>query len=115
MKFPFLAWEVLVVPWQKEQDTLYYSFSNYHRPGSIIPSSKALVSEPYWNPGIDFDSDNYVSKQVFFSSKDGTQIPMIITHKKGVVYKKNPTILWVWRIQYQYYLGLASLTAFGWN
>ena len=81
---------------KKEQDTLYYSFSNYHRPGSIYSyNPKSLVSKPYWNPGIDFDSDNYVSKQVFFSSKDGTQIPMIITHKKGVVYNgKNPTILY---------------------
>ena len=81
---------------KKEQDTLYYSFSNYHRPGSIYSyHPKSLVSKPYWNPGIDFDSDNYVSKQVFFPSKDGTQIPMIITHKKGVVYNgKNPTILY---------------------
>ena len=81
---------------KKEQDTLYYSFSNYHRPGSIYSyHPKSLVSKPYWNPGIDFDSDNYVSRQVFFPSKDGTQIPMIITHKKGVVYNgKNPTILY---------------------
>ncbi len=42
-----------------------------------------------------FDPEDYESKQVFFNSRDGTKIPMIITHKKGVVLDgKNPTILY---------------------
>ena len=49
----------------------------------------------YWRPEIDFNSDGYESKQVFYASKDGTKIPMIITHKKGInLDGKNPTILY---------------------
>ena len=81
---------------KKEQDTLYYSFSNYHTPGSIYAyDPKNMTSQSYWKPGIDFDSEAYVSKQVFYESKDGTKVPMIITHKKGIEYTgENPTILY---------------------
>ena len=42
----------------------------------------------YWKPEIEFNSDLYTSKQVFFDrSKDGTKVPMIITHKKDIVLK----------------------------
>ena len=81
---------------KKDQKTLYYSFSNYHTPGSIYaytPDQK--TSERFWSPDINFDADAFVSKQIFYTSKDGTQIPMIITHKKGLEYNgKNPTILY---------------------
>jgi prolyl oligopeptidase len=44
---------------------------------------------------VDFKSENYISTQVFYTSKDGTKIPMIITHKKGLKLEgKNPTILY---------------------
>jgi len=49
----------------------------------------------YWTPAIAFNSDEYVSEQVFYTSKDGTQVPMMITYKKGL--KKdgnNPAILY---------------------
>ncbi|MGB1451932.1 MAG: prolyl oligopeptidase family serine peptidase, partial [Marinirhabdus sp.] len=46
-------------------------------------------------PEIDFNSEDYESKQVFYESKDGTKIPMIITHKKGLkIDGRNPTILY---------------------
>ncbi|MEK9741203.1 MAG: prolyl oligopeptidase family serine peptidase [Flavobacteriaceae bacterium] len=84
--------------WNGEPDDeiLYYSFSNYHTPGSIyIYNLKTNKSELYWTPQIDFDPNNYVSKQLFFTSKDGTKVPIIITHKKGIEYTgKNPTILY---------------------
>ena len=52
-------------------------------------------SEQYWNPKIEFTSNGYESSQVFYNSKDGTKIPMIITHKKGIKLNgKNPTILY---------------------
>ncbi len=81
---------------KKEADTLYYSFSNYHTPNSIFAyEPKVQKSTKYWSPEIDFDGSQYESKQVFYTSKDGTKIPMIITHKKGVTLDgKNPTILY---------------------
>ena len=49
----------------------------------------------YEKPNVDFKSDNFESKQVFYTSKDGTKIPMIITHKKGLKLDgKNPTMLY---------------------
>jgi len=79
-----------------DAETIYYSFSNYITPGSIysfIP--KTGVSELYKKPAIDFNSDNYESHQVFYTSKDGTKIPMIISYKKGTELNgDNPTILY---------------------
>ena len=80
---------------RKEKD-IYYSFTNYLTPGSIYKyDAQSGVSEIYKKPDVDFNSDNYESKQVFYASKDGTMIPMIITHKKGIELNgKNPTILY---------------------
>ena len=81
---------------KKEVDLLYYSFSNYHSPGIIYSyEPKTQTSKKYWTPEIDFNSDDYISTQVFYNSEDGTKVPMIITHKKGIEYNgKNPTILY---------------------
>ena len=81
----------------KKQDTsLYYSFTNYLTPGSIYSYEiSSGASKLYKKPSIDFNSDEYKSKQIFYTSKDGTKVPMIITHKKGIVLDgTNPTILY---------------------
>ncbi len=81
----------------KKQDTsLYYSFTNYLTPGSIYSFEiSSGASKLYKKPSIDFNSDEYQSKQIFYTSKDGTKVPMIITHKKGIVMDgTNPTILY---------------------
>ncbi|MDX1277337.1 prolyl oligopeptidase family protein [Oceanihabitans sediminis] len=81
---------------KKEEKTLYYSFTNYNTPSSIYKYDvETGNSELYWKPSIDFNSDAYESNQVFYNSKDGTKVPMIITHKKGLELNgKNPTILY---------------------
>ena len=81
---------------KKEDEILYYSFSNYHTPGSIYTfEPKTRKSAEYWSPEIQFNQDDYTSTQVFYKSKDGTEVPMIITHKKGIELNgKNPTILY---------------------
>jgi len=75
---------------------LYFSFTNYNTPSAIYKfSPKDGNYTLYRKSGIDFNSELYISKQVFYTSKDGTQVPMIITHKKGVLLDgKNPTILY---------------------
>jgi prolyl oligopeptidase len=75
---------------------LYFSFTNYNTPSAIYKfSPKDGNYTLYRKSGIDFNSELYNSKQVFYTSKDGTQVPMIITHKKGVLLDgKNPTILY---------------------
>lgn len=81
---------------EAEDKELYYSFSNYVTPGTIykydIASGK---SEVYYKPNVKFNPDDYVSEQVFFTSKDGTKVPMMISYKKGLKKDgKNPTILY---------------------
>jgi prolyl oligopeptidase len=81
----------------KKQDTrLYYTFANYKTPGTIYAYDPTTGSSTiYKKPNIAFNSDDYESKQVFYTSKDGTRVPMIITHKKGLKLNgKNPTILY---------------------
>jgi len=79
-----------------EQKDLYYTFTNYITPGTIYKyDAKSGVSEIHRKSEIDFNSDNYESKQIFYTSKDGTKVPMIITHKKGLQLDgNNPTILY---------------------
>ncbi len=81
---------------KKEATLLYYSFTNYKTPGSIYSFDPHTGdSKLYIKPSIDFNPDNYLTKQVFYTSKDGTKIPMLITHKKGLELNgKNPTILY---------------------
>lgn len=81
---------------KKEETELYYSFANYITPGSIYKLDlDSGVSELYYEPKIDFNSEDFESKQIFYTSKDGTKVPMIITHKKGIKLDgANPTILY---------------------
>lgn len=81
---------------KKEEAVVYYTFSNYYTPSSIYSfEAKSGKSTVYQKPKVDFDPSQYESKQVFYTSKDGTKIPMIITYKKGIkLNSKNPTILY---------------------
>ena len=79
-----------------DAQTLYYSFTNYTTPGNTysfdVESGK---SDVYRKSGAKFNSEDYISEQVFYTSKDGTKVPMIISYKKGTELNgKNPTILY---------------------
>jgi len=81
---------------KKDATTIYYSFTNYNTPSSSYTYNvEDGTSELYWSPDIDFDPDQYISEQVFYTSKDGTKVPMMITYKKGLIKDgKNPTLLY---------------------
>lgn len=81
---------------KKEESIDYFSFTNYNTPSSTYSYNlETGESKLYWKPAIQFNSDDYESNQVFYTSKDGTKVPMIITHKKGLkLDAKNPTILY---------------------
>lgn len=75
----------------------FYAFTSYTSPSVIYKFDfEKLESDVYKKPelkGLNFDE--YVTKQVFYESKDGTKIPMFITHKKGIKMNgKNPTLLY---------------------
>src|SRR5690606_21427934 len=63
---------------KKEDETLYYTFTNYITAGTIYAfDPKSGTSEVYEKSKAKFNSDDYESKQVFYTSKDGTKVPMI--------------------------------------
>jgi prolyl oligopeptidase len=81
----------------KDDDTtIYFSFTNYIIPSSIYSvSPKTGDVELYWQPKMDYNPTDYISEQVFYTSKDGTKIPLIITRKKTIEKTgNNPTILY---------------------
>ncbi|PTS97897.1 S9 family peptidase [Pedobacter sp. HMWF019] len=81
---------------KREEKELFYMFTSYVYPTTIFKYSVATgKSEVYKKPGVDFDPSKYESKQVFYASKDGTKVPMIITYKKGLILNgKNPALLY---------------------
>lgn len=74
----------------------FYSYSSFTDPGSTYRYDMTTgKSELFRRPQVDFNPDLFETKQVFYPSKDGTQIPMFITHKKGLVLDgSNPTYLY---------------------
>ncbi|MBU1620055.1 MAG: prolyl oligopeptidase family serine peptidase [Gammaproteobacteria bacterium] len=76
--------------------TLYYSFTNYNTaPSTFAFEPKSGETSTYYKAAVKFNSDDYESKQVFYTSKDGTKVPMMITHKKGIKLDgSNPTMLY---------------------
>lgn len=81
----------------KRSDTeMFYSFTGFTVPGTIYRyDMKAGKSSLYRQPTVDFNPAEYETKQVFYNSKDGTRIPMFITHKKGLrLDGNNPTYLY---------------------
>lgn len=80
------------------EDYLYYSFTSYINPTTIYKYDIASgTSDLYVKPEVKFDPELYESNQVFYQSKDGTKIPMIITYKRGIELNgDNPTMLYAY-------------------
>jgi prolyl oligopeptidase len=81
-----------------EDKELYYSFTSFTYPSSIFKYDIATGKSTLYNqPKVDFNPDDYETKQVFYTSKDGTKVPMFIVHKKGLELNgKNPTWLYAY-------------------
>lgn len=81
---------------RKKDKEVYFTFTNYVTPPTIYKfEPESGSAEVFRKPDVAFNSDDYESVQVFYTSKDGTKVPMIITHRKGVSLNgKNPAILY---------------------
>jgi prolyl oligopeptidase len=80
---------------RKDKET-FYTFTGFTTPTTVyrydMTTGKSTV---FRQPKVDFNPDNFVTKQVFYKSKDGTRVPMFITHKKGLKLDgNNPTYLY---------------------
>ncbi len=80
----------------KEDDHFFYSFTSFTIPGSIFKYDIAKnESTEFFETELKFNPEDYVEKQVFYTSKDGTKVPMFIVHKKGLELNgDNPAYLY---------------------
>ncbi len=81
---------------EKEDTFVFYTFTSFSYPPTIYRYEIATKqSEVFRKPEIVFSPDDYETKQVFYPSKDGTKIPMFITHKRGLqLNSANVTLLY---------------------
>ena len=82
----------------KEDNEFYYTFTSFIVPSSVykydLPTGKSTL---FRGSKVNFNPDGYETKQVFYKSKDGTEVPMFIVHKKGIELNgKNPTWLYAY-------------------
>ena len=81
---------------RRSDSETFFSFTSFALPSSIyryeLPTGKAIL---FRQPQVDFHPDNYETRQVFYTSRDGTRVPMFISAKKGVKLEgDNPTLLY---------------------
>jgi prolyl oligopeptidase len=83
-------------PGESDDTETFYSYSSFTTPTTIYRLDlKTGKSTVFRAPKVDFDPSAYEVKQVFYTSKDGTRVPMFITHKKGLELDgTNPTLLY---------------------
>ncbi len=81
---------------KKSDKETFYSFTSFTTPNTIYRYDMVTgESEIYRQPKVNFNPDEYATKQIFYPSKDGTKIPMFITHKKSIeIDGNNPTYLY---------------------
>lgn len=82
--------------WEKGSDKGFFSFSSFLFPSTIYSFDvKTLEYSIYKSPSIDFNPDDYKTEQVWYTSNDGTRVPMFLTYKKGIKRdKSNPVLLY---------------------
>ncbi len=75
---------------------VFYTFTSFTFPPTIYRYDIASkTSTIFRKPELKFNPEDYETKQVFFTSKDGTKVPMFLVHKKGIVQDgNNPTLMY---------------------
>lgn len=81
---------------KKEDSQAFFSFTSFTRPTTVYSLDMAAKKiDIFKAPKVDFKSDDYTTEQVWFTSYDGTKVPMFLTYKKGLKLDgKRPTLLY---------------------
>ena len=81
---------------KKNESTAFFAFTSFLRPTTIYSLDMGtLETKVFKAPKVDFNPDAYTTEQVWYTSKDGTQVPLFITRKKNIAYDgTNPTLLY---------------------
>ncbi len=79
----------------KKSPDLFYALTTFTTPSVIYHyNMQSALQEVYFQPKMDFDARNYVTEQIFYTSKDGTKVPMFLVHKKDMKLDgNNPTLM----------------------
>ncbi len=83
---------------REDSPELFYSFTSYLAPASVYRYDVRTGEQAaFFSPAVPFDASRYETEQVFYTSKDGTRVPMFVTHKKGLVRDgQNPTLVYAY-------------------
>ncbi len=83
---------------EKDDKFLFYSFTSFTTPSTIYKYDIASGKSEVWlKPELKYNPDDYETKQVFYPSKDGTQVPMFLVYKKGLELNgQNATMLYAY-------------------
>ena len=76
---------------------MYFLFSSFLYPDTLfLYDFKEKILKPFADDqGIEFPVDEFITQQYFYTAKDGTEVPIFLTHKKGIKLDgTNPTILY---------------------
>lgn len=81
---------------KKNDETIFYSFESFTSPEVAYKYNfKTKESEVFYQPKINFKPEDFITEQKFYTSKDGTQVPMFVTYKKGTKLDgNNPCLLY---------------------
>jgi prolyl oligopeptidase len=95
VKLPTLG-SVTAISGDKDDKEAFYMFTSYTFPPTIyLFDAEKNKSITFHKTEVEFKLNDYVSEQIFFTSKDGTKVPMTITYKKGLKKDgKNPLMLY---------------------
>jgi prolyl oligopeptidase len=82
---------------RKDRET-FYQFTNFTTPSTVYRYDLGDgASSVFRQPKVDFDPAAYETNQIFYHSKDGTRVPMFITHRRGLTLDgSNPTLLYAY-------------------
>ena len=83
---------------QPDEPEIFYTYASYLQPSTVYRGDlEKRTQSVFFQPQVTFDTARYETKQVFYKSKDGTNIPMFITARRGIALDgKNPTLLYAY-------------------
>ncbi len=83
---------------REDSPELFYAFTSYLTPASVYRYDvRTGAQSTFFAPNVPFDASRYETEQVFYASKDGTRVPMFVTHRKGMARDgSNPTLVYAY-------------------
>ena len=83
---------------REDSPELFYAYTSYLTPASVYRYDvRTGAQSTFFAPNVPFDASRYETEQVFYTSKDGTRVPMFVTHRKGMARDgQNPTLVYAY-------------------